>query len=60
MGRVCRRSRRAADGVDLGRRRRLHGFSAAHVSGGWMTFVIAAASGDHEGPPSGDEEVEVE
>ncbi len=38
----------------------LDGFSSVHVSGSWMTFVITSASGDHEGPPSGCDEIEVE
>lgn len=38
----------------------LDGFSSVHVSGSWITFVITSASGDHEGPPSGDDAIEVE
>lgn len=35
-------------------------FYSVDVSGSWMTFVIRSASGDHEGPPSGDDAIEVE
>jgi hypothetical protein len=59
---VRRRPRRAADRVDLARDgdfTPLDGFSSVHANGSWLTFVINAASGDHEGLRSGDDEIEV-